>query len=259
MGNITLAYDRAMLDRLTPKNWRPTYVAATILVVVAGAGVFVYAEHWLRRWMPNVVIGALTVAVTITLVDAAIKGDAKHRSKGRLGDALDAISYPLKGVLFYVALDYGQTHTSRRELPSGPVEVFDFWLAEEPQRDRDRHLLADSDTTILIDGAGRLRDTLERHRTRDQDIFPTELLRTADRFIEAAEHTAALAQVIRANVWPDPQKELQKAHQQIVEAARAFCIEYVKERPKWSPVDHFVRAAAEVSIDEEGRSDPGGE
>jgi hypothetical protein len=250
-----------MPDRLKRENWRPTYVAATILVVVAAAGVAVYAEHWLQAWMPNVVIGALTVAVTITLVDAAIKGDAERRNKGRLGDALDAISYSLKGVLFDVALDYGQTHTDRHELPNGPIEVFDFWLAEEPQRDRDHHLLADSGTTMLIDGAGQLRDTLARHRTRDQDVFPTELLRTADRFIEAAENTAALAQFIRAGVYPDPQKELQEAHQQIVEAARAFCVEYVKERSEWSPIDHFLRAAAEVSIDdEEGHSDgPGGQ
>ena len=129
-----------MYGWLSPKRWRPTWVAALVLILVALGGVVVYQEGWLHAWMPNVVVGAVTAAVTITLIERVVRAEGRRRERPGLDDALDAISYPFRGLFFGVAFDYGQTHSSPGALPEDPLDLLDFWLARDPTRDRDRLL-----------------------------------------------------------------------------------------------------------------------
>ena len=59
-------------------RWTTRRVAAG-MVGVAAAGGLVDALGWAQAWMPNVVVGSLTVAVTITVVERALRNDDRAR------------------------------------------------------------------------------------------------------------------------------------------------------------------------------------
>lgn len=227
-------------------NWRPTSRWAALLLVLALAGIAVYVLGWLRAWMPNVVVGAVTVAFTVTLIDRAIRSEVELQNKPRLDDALDAISFPFRGLFFGVAFDYGQTHTHVQELPRDPLALLDFWLAQDPSRDRDRHLTVGASFTMLTDEAARLSETLSKHIGLNRDVFTTDLLLATDRFIDAEKNAAPVGGFVQLGEVADPQAALADAHEQLVQAARGLAVEYVELRPNWSPIDELTKAAAEV-------------
>lgn len=246
-----------MCGWLSPKKWRPTWVAAFVLVLVALAGVGVYEEGWLKAWMPNVVVGAITVAVTITLIDRIIRAEVKQSNKSRLDDALDAISYPFRGLFFGIAFDYGQTHSSLGTLPDDPLDLLDFWLAQDRTRDSDRLLTRGASSTMLMWETSELNATLTKHRELNRDVFDSGLLRAIDRFNDAEKNSSAVSELLPAGL-PDPQRHIADAHEAIVKAAKLLATEYTKVRADWNPIDEFTYGAAEVgnSSHDEPLNDP---
>lgn len=234
-----------MCGWLSPKRWRPTWVAALVLMLVAVGGVVVYQEGWLQAWMPNVVVGAVTAAVTVTLIERVVRAEGRHRERARLDDAVDAIGYPFRGLFFGVAFDYGQTHSSRGALPDAPLGFLDFWLAEDPARDRDRLLTPGAWSTMLMWESSQLSAVLRKHRELGQDVLGPELLQAIDRYNDAEEASSAVSKLLPIGL-PDPQGAIGDAHQQIVNAARSLAAAYTKLRPDWNPIDDFIYGAAEV-------------
>lgn len=235
---------------LNPVNWRPTVRWAVALILLAVAGIAVYADGGLQAWMPNIVVGATTVAITITLIDRAIRSEARLAAKPRLDDALDAIKYPFKGLLLGLAFDYGQTHTHTSELPHEPLALLDFWLVQERGRDRDRRLTPDIPSTMLMYEAAHLSETLLQYRGRYPDVFEPDFLLAIDRFIDAEGNAAPVCDLVLRGL-PDPQTALADAHLGIVRAARSLAAHYIEARPEWSPVDVYVEGAAEVGNSQE--------
>jgi hypothetical protein len=81
------------------------------MLLVAAAGVVLWCTtDSLRAWIPNITVGALTVALTITVVERAIRQEARNRLLPRLEGALSTIGSDFQMMLLAVVRDYSSTH-----------------------------------------------------------------------------------------------------------------------------------------------------
>lgn len=58
----------------------PTRRVAVAMAAVAAIGIAVYfALGWAKAWLPNIVVGAVTVALTVTVIERAVRGELEQR------------------------------------------------------------------------------------------------------------------------------------------------------------------------------------
>jgi hypothetical protein len=237
-----------VLDAIRAFFKRPTSWIALVLVITAVAGVVEYDNHHLHAWMPNVVVGAVTVAATITIVDGAVLAERKRRSRPRLEAAASGISGPFKGLLIGVAWDYGQTHATIEALPGEPVGLLDLWLREASTENRERPVKYEGLTFLIATFATRLSEVSSRYRILDEDVLEDGFKGAIDRFVEAAEN-AESAQDLVLRGLPNPQKALAETFQLVVERAKPLALELDRALDGWSPVDLWVHSAADAGND----------
>lgn len=123
--------DRRVWD---PRKWKWTTRRVAIgMVVIAAVGGIVDALSWAQTWMPNVVVGALTVAITVTVVERALSTDreeAQRRHNKPITDVIQTrLEMQLQGFGYALLHDYSTTHLeTNTPIPNTLVEMCDRWL-----------------------------------------------------------------------------------------------------------------------------------
>ena len=167
---------------------RPTLLVASVLVVVAGLFIWVWFEFkGFRAWTPNIVVGAITTAVTITVIDWAVRREARYRFQPEVDDVLRAIAQDFRIFLETIARwDYVRIAPERSPSAASDAGQFiDLWLAADAQNVRTRDRVA-----LVVEIGRRLADRLEEIRRRDREAVPLELRRAIDRYESAVTFAA---------------------------------------------------------------------
>ena len=238
---------RWLVRRITPiVNWFTTFRLAVGLIVVALLGCATYALGWAQAWMPNVVVGALTVALTVTVIDRAVRRElhreAEERVQPHRDDVLRSLRDDFELMLSQVAFDYAeQPGATFQEVPAEPSAMLDLWKSAQPGNvEKDK---PDWNPGVLYAGT-RFAERLERHRRRDHDVIPLEVIRAIDRFQREVQGAEALA-----GPWLTKREYrplAQEAERRVIAASREWLDVFNRHAPEPPTLAHPFREIAET-------------
>jgi hypothetical protein len=165
------------------------------MLLVAAVGVVLWlTTDGLRAWIPNITVGAVTVALTITVVERAIRREARNRVQPRVDGAISSIGIEFQMMLLAVVRDYSSTHVDAFEsVPKDGVEMIELWLGGQDEIDAPRVRSDDDEVPALLSSARVFADQLERARERDRDVLEPALIRAMDDFCLSAEEAKELS------------------------------------------------------------------
>ncbi len=230
---------------------RPTFWIALVLAALAGVGIWAWFEFkgGLRSWTPNIVVGALTAAVTITIIDWAIRRESKQKLQPRVDDALYWIGLSSRGLVSTVAVDYASTHVnSFSPLPSDVVKLFQHWLDGRGTEDS---LRSDSlDESLILEGSIELRQAIERTRERDREVLEPQLIREIDEFTRAVNYATWLASDALRVPGDDTQAVARELSAGLVQSGIRFAEVFRQYAPVWMTVPEITRVGSQAHSDQ---------
>jgi cell division protein ZapA (FtsZ GTPase activity inhibitor) len=123
----TIGAVQRIWDALTVKR------LAGLLVGLAGVAIFIDVRYRaLDAWMPAVAMSAITIAVTITVVDNLIRREERARSARRRLQANRRLYVALVSLTQAVLADYVGTHLhSDIEMSGDPAELLRRWREDD--------------------------------------------------------------------------------------------------------------------------------
>lgn len=194
------------------------------LVGVSVLAVAVWATaDALDEWAPNIATEALSIAVTIAIVDRIVRSETGRRPRVRA--ALGRIAEALRVMGALVWSEYKTSRETPVVMPEDLVAVLDLWLAAEEEESADeridddiRRQVVDEDDIRpqVVDEASRLATELEQLRRDDGDYIEDPLLLALDAFIASVREGADAAS----------HGDLRYGMHAVVEAARDLAAEY---------------------------------
>lgn len=171
---------RLGLNRALQRIWDALTVPilAAVLVGVAIGAVIVYATtKALDPWMPNVATGALSIAITITVVDKLIRRADDARIERRRQQAYRRLAMALVSLTQTVLMDYVGTHLhSDIEMSGDPAELLKRW--REDDVDTPRRPPPHGARPFVLDAAVEFATDVKRVADADHDVLPDDLLTT---------------------------------------------------------------------------------
>lgn len=204
----------------------------------------------LKAWAPNVTVGALTIAATITVIERALQREGRRRLRPRIDNVHYWIGLGFRGLISGIVTDYAWTHADTfRAIPADAIQMIDLWLSEQEAEDVPRWADKDDGLPSLV-GAGReFVLELERWRSRDLDVLEPDLVGVMDDFGWNVGQALQLFGFIKQDLANDTAQTEQVALRTIVEAARRFAEVFRRHSdPGWMRVlDIQQGAAAEIS------------
>jgi len=219
----------------------PTTSAALALLVIAALGVAAwFLVPGLKAWAPNITVGALTVAATITVIDGAVRREAQRRLRPRLESVKDAIRHPLHWVVWAIADDYVETHKGQpAAVPGDAIGLAETWLKEEnEQREKSRGIPEEDALPRLAIDALQFIDELEDIRARDREVLEPEVVRAIDDFAAAVRQASQLYLIVDAETNAEARSSLAIYMGSIVAAVYNLCIVL---RRHWPDIVTFDR------------------
>jgi hypothetical protein len=214
------------------------------MLLVAAVGVVLwYTTDGRRAWIPNITVGAVTVALTITVVERAIRQEARSRLQPRVDGAISAIGIEFQMMLLAVVRDYSSTHLDAFEsVPKDGEEMIELWLGSHDEIDAPRVRSDDGEAPALLLSASVFADELERARERDRDVLEPALIRAMDDFCLSMEEAKEL---VGFELEPaEHSKAEDLALIMIVMALRVLAWVLRRQGPHWLEIREPIRAAA---------------
>jgi hypothetical protein len=183
------AFLRWRLMTIWLPRWSPTRRVAAVMFLVGVVGVVLWCTtDSLRAWIPNITIGAGTVGLTITVVDRAIRREARERLLPRLEGAVSSIGTDFQMMLLAVARDYSSTHLDTfTPIPKDGVVLIEQWIDSRDEVDASRRR-SDDGSPALLSSARELAAQLASARERDRDVLEPRLVRAMDDFCLSVEN-----------------------------------------------------------------------
>jgi hypothetical protein len=185
------AYDRDMKRALA----RPAIQWAIGLVLLAGAVLVAWLAadaDWFDDWIANVVVGLVSVAVTITLVEWIVQQEAKRRFEPRVERALRAVGSSYRMMVRVLALDYKATHNETfRRIDTTSLGVLGLWDTGVDTEDTDRTLNNDG-LPHVVNYALTTADQLQEIRETERDVLEPDVVAAIDAFKEDARMAVAI-------------------------------------------------------------------
>jgi len=170
------------------KNLWPPRAKPAAIVLSLGALAFLLA-WWLGdldsldAWTPNIVVGAVVLAATITFVEGIVQREADERSKPRRERALDVIGKAFWEFAFHAYTDIlfttVKTAPTDLNIPSDSVALFEFWVKWQDKKDAPRPRLGDGRSLLLSEGL-EFVSRVQRVVDADRDLLPSELVVAVD-------------------------------------------------------------------------------
>ena len=182
----------------------PTALVAVLMLLVAVlAAVAYFAYGWLEAWAPPIVVGALTIAVTVTVVDGAFRAAERRRLEERRKPALRQISKYLYDYVLTEANGYAVWNPYG--FPNSPIESFGGWMDLLVGAAHDGELangVVEHQRRVVqqLANAQTLVDHLDRVRIRNGDVLSDDLDEAIDAVAPELEEARELDLKARANV-----------------------------------------------------------
>jgi hypothetical protein len=194
------------------------------MLAVAAASAVTYAlTATLRSWMPNVATGAFFVAVTITVVERAIRRERRQRLQPRVEYVLDRLRWDLRSFLESLVVDYSGTHLGTfKPVPRDAIAFLDFWLVEKEHQDACHTPLEDSPLPLVLHAGFECANALRRSRDNDREVMEAELVRAIDDYWWHAGQGELFYGFSRAQWTHDPAGNMRHAEEVLVRGARKF-------------------------------------
>ncbi|MDQ6807291.1 MAG: hypothetical protein M3065_20580 [Actinomycetota bacterium] len=87
----------------------------------------------MRVWVPNVVVGDITVAVTVTVVERAFRNEERRKDASIVGHIHTRLDLMLIDFGYMLTTDYSSTHLDNFEpIPTTLIELCALWLKKPP-------------------------------------------------------------------------------------------------------------------------------
>jgi membrane protein YdbS with pleckstrin-like domain len=77
-------------ESMARAEWRTTRIAIGLVVLAAVGLPLWFTVDGLKPWVPNITVGAITVAVTITIIDRAVRREVQDQERRRLQPRVDS-------------------------------------------------------------------------------------------------------------------------------------------------------------------------
>jgi hypothetical protein len=216
------------LTAVASRLWRPTTLFALALIVVGVLGVYWGRHDSLRTWGPNIAVGALGLAATITIVEWIVRNETRRRLKSRTEQVISRMRFDLSSIIEAIVTDYAGTHVDTfREIPVSAMAMIDQWLVDQDREDQERQPLpGDTYPMLILEGMEFLRQ-LEIVRSRDRDVMEPELVAVID---DMNWHVgkARMFYGFAESDLGDPEKAKRRAVGLIVEGTKKFADVFVR-------------------------------
>jgi hypothetical protein len=211
---VLSVYDRSVLKLKPIEMQMSTLVVGLLLVGICAVGL--WWRGYLHEWMPNVATDAFTLALGITVIDSAIKRNARERLRPRIRLARASLARAIRGLAEGVALDYATTHLATYRRPPADLDgVIDHWLAEQSRAD------SDPQTRVLPDAADRAAREISLIRITSYDVLEPGLLTALDLFSARAPSLAEQARQAAPGIREDDLRTLALWAQELAAAVVA--------------------------------------
>jgi hypothetical protein len=202
-------------------SW-PAIQAAIVLLVAGGGAMAAWRATDADRldgWMPNIVVGLVFLAATITVFEWVLRRDATRRLGPRLERLREGLRLHIEGFCEIVAIDY-QLRGGRVALPRDMLVFLDLWLADVDRPDTDPR----SPYVLPVIGLGvELEGALRKYRADDLDIMEPELVRAIDDFVEKGAVVGRVLAGFSASESDEQATDsVRRAEEAFVWAARGF-------------------------------------
>jgi hypothetical protein len=162
-------------------------VAFALAAIAAVAIVLDATSALLSQWTPNIATEAISLLVTIAVVDRIIDNRERLRMKPRVERALRDVGGDFRMLVRGIAWDYKATHVATFEpIPTTSLGVLDHWLANVGREDSERAIHGEDDLPAAVSQALHVATSLQRVRDNDKDVLEPEVVAAIDEFEEDA-------------------------------------------------------------------------
>lgn len=231
------------------RRWKPGLAEglALVLLLAAGGAIVLYDHHKLRAWDPNIVVSAISIAITITVVSWIVRREAQKRIRPRVERTHYWMGLAFGGFLSAVITDYSGTHyKSFKTIPTTASEMFVFWLAEQENEDIPRQLLKGEKLPMLILEAREFTRQLEEHRSRDLDVLEADLVTAIDDFGWYTGQAMHLLAMVEQGLLDDRKGTEGTALATVLQGAQKFVAAFEPYDPRWMAIHDKSKEAAVV-------------
>jgi hypothetical protein len=209
-----------------------------VCLVVAVVGVCLYHDHWAKPWVPNIVIGALTVGFTTTVVQAVLTKTQEDGERERVKDLVAAVLDRIRQTLHLYLLSAANSYMSSNlgsfpsVLPSDQDEWMTLLVNDFPKSDNPDPFLRPGVSPVLL--ASALRDRLLNVTDRYVVVLLQQLpnlLVALDDLDDQLEVIERMNHEARQNVVSPADQHLHEAMQRALMEARDFAEAYAEYGP----------------------------
>lgn len=209
---------------------------ALALLVLAGAAAAVDSQvsstSTVRAWVPNIVVGAITVALTVTVVEHALHNRERRRDANIIRYIHEHLDLVLIDFGYALSADYGSTHLATfQPIPTTYIELCELWLKDAPDGPPITRLTGQ--LPLVIASAENVASYLD-HVARTRYAFVVErhpdLVNSIDRISEWV--LMARNQIVNVQTanWPTAQFEA-VMRTRVVSSMQQFFEEFAKFSP----------------------------
>jgi hypothetical protein len=170
------------LEKYWPPRARPTAIFLCLGALAFFLAWWLGDVDSLDAWTPNIVVGLVVLAATVTFVEWIVQREASERSKPRRERALDVLSNAVWQFAFNTYSDIVFTNLkvepAALNIPSDPVAIFDFWVRKQDTNDARRPRLGGR--SLLLSEGLEFVSRVQRVVDADRDLLPSELVVAVD-------------------------------------------------------------------------------
>jgi hypothetical protein len=154
-------------------------------LVVVGLGAIVAYFIWpgSADWTPNIATDAISIALTIAVIDRIVQRERERRTRPRLERALDLITREYQKFGFQAQWDWVTTHLQvdidKVNFPTDSVARLEFWLAGVESIDFQRPIGPEG-RSLFLDEATEFVQRIQRIVDADRELLPTDLVVAID-------------------------------------------------------------------------------
>jgi hypothetical protein len=209
-----------------------------VCTLTALTGALLYHEKWAKPWTPNIVVGALTIGLTATIVETLLTRAQRRAASKRVQPVLEVALRATSEALYYFLRSAANSYASSN-LTSFHLELppdVDGWLSllidELPNTVEANPLLRPGISPVLLTSA--LRDSLDAIAARDGDVLLQEcpeLLAAMHTFHDQIEVVREMDRRGRLNIVPQPEQEILEAMSRALMEIRDFAAVYAANGP----------------------------
>jgi hypothetical protein len=205
------------------------------LLLVAGAACLLDSQvgkhSSVRVWVPNIVVGAITVAVTVTVVERAFRNEERRKDASIVNHIHTRMDLMLIDFGYMLTTDYSSTHLDNfKPIPATLIELCGLWLKEPPDGPPLRRL--SHQLPPVIASAEQVAKFLDDYRARYAFVIEKypDLLNAIERLSEWVR--VSRSQILgNPSVTPGDTFEATMRHR-VVSSMRQFLDEFSRLSPE---------------------------